>query len=87
MKHTELQALQKRIKFDARSMAACIGIPYDTYRNYFYGYNQIPPNIGRKALEIEQINITFMQDLPERVDERIRREFPQGIQSCREVCE
>ena len=37
--------------------------------------------IERAALELEQINLTFMKDLPARVDERIAKEFPNGIPS------
>lgn len=81
MTHTELQELQQLIKFDSPSLAACLGIPYQTFRNYYYGVNKIPANIERKALEIKQVNLTFMQELPARVDERVDREFPRGIPS------
>ena len=77
----ELKSLQDRIKFDAPSMAASLEIPYQTYRNYIYGANAIPEAIERKALEIEKADIAFMKELPARVDERVKREFPNGIMS------
>lgn len=75
MTHTELKDLQDRIKFDAPSMAACLGVPYQTYRNYLYGVNAIPANIERAARELEQINAQFMAELPARVDAHLKDGF------------
>lgn len=85
MTHHELQSIQKEIKFDAPSMSACLGIPYNTYKNYYFNCNVIPEQIARKVLEIRQINITFIEELPARVDERIKKQFPYGFLSAMEV--
>ena len=81
MKAQDLKDLQQRIKFDAPSMASCLGVPYHTYRNYLYGENAIPANIERAALDLENINKNFIAGAPARIDERIKREFPYGIMS------
>jgi hypothetical protein len=70
-KFTRLRDIQERIRFDAPSMAACLGITPRAYRNYLYDARQIPPHIARAALELEQINVTFMETLPSRVDQHI----------------
>ena len=85
MTHLQLQEIQKEIKFDAPSMAAVLGIPYNSYKNYYYGINAIPEQIARKVLEIKQINITFMEELPARVDDRVSRQFPFGFLSAMEA--
>ena len=85
MTHTELQSIQKEIKFDCPSMAAVLGMPYNTYKNYYYNCNAIPEQIARKVLEIKQINITFMEELPARVDDRVSRQFPFGFLSATEA--
>ena len=82
MESIEIEAIREHIKFDKRSMALCLGVPYRTYQNYAYGINAIPDSIARKADELLQINITFMQDLPDRVQARIDREHPHGILSA-----
>lgn len=81
MTNTELLDIRKRIKFDMSSMSVCLGIPKSTYQRYENGSAKVPDNIARAAKELEQINVTFMADLPARVDERVRREFPHGIMS------
>lgn len=81
MTHTQLKQIQQNIKFDAPSMALCLGIPYHTYRNYIYGANAIPESVERAALELEQINIQFSATMQERVAARIDREFPHGFAS------
>lgn len=82
MTNTELKELQQRIKFDAPSMALCLGIPYHTYRNYYFGSNKIPANIERAARELEQINITFIEERYKpggEFDREIDRMHPNGI--------
>lgn len=76
-----LQALQKRIRFDAPSMAACLGIPYQTYRNYRYGANAIPAHVERAALELERFEREC--DAAREADgvAVIDRQFPHGIPS------
>lgn len=81
MTHTELKAIQDEILFDAPSMASCIGVHIRQYRNYLYGVQAIPERIERKALELLQINRTFVQEAPARIDARIDREFPNGVMS------
>lgn len=81
MIHTELKAIQEEISFDAPSMAACLGVSVRCYRNYLYGVNDIPPAIGRAALELRQINLTFIAEMPARIDARAAREHPNGIPS------
>lgn len=78
MTNLDLQALQDRIKFDAVSMACCLGISHDQYRHYLYGHSKIPANIERAAMELEAVNTEFMSGLPKRVDERLQKEFSGG---------
>jgi len=85
MTNIELKQIQDRIKFDAPSMALCMGIPYQTYRNYLYGASSIPPQIERAALELEQINKQFLSAAPARIDARIASDFPHGFMG--EACE
>jgi transcriptional regulator with XRE-family HTH domain len=80
-----LKELRHNIKFDMRSMATCLGIPLSTYQRYEDGTAAVPDRIERAALELEQINVAFMADLPARVDARIEREYPHGFMS--EACE
>lgn len=75
----ELRAIQKRINFDAPSMAACLGVDHEQYRRYYYGHATIPTNIERAALELEQINITFSEGIGTRIDERLKRDKTQGF--------
>ena len=75
----ELRAIQKRINFDAPSMAACLGVDREQYRRYYYGHAAIPANIERAALELEQINITFSEGIGTRIDERLKRDKTQGF--------
>jgi hypothetical protein len=79
MNAVELKQLQYEIRFDAPSMACCLGVPYQTYRNYIYGINKIPPAVQRAALELEQINKTFMVEAVARIDARIAKDHPHGI--------
>ena len=68
MKPKQLEQIREEIRFDKRSFADCLGIPYRTLQNYCYGVNSIPKDIARKALELKQINITFLSGIPARVD-------------------
>lgn len=84
MTHTDLQQIQERIKFDAPAMAACLGVPYDTYRHFYYGHTKIPANVERAALELEQINATFMADRYSpggALDRELNQLYPRGIMS------
>ena len=63
------------------SMASCCGVPKSTYQRYEDNTAAIPPDVIRAALELKQINETFIAELPDRVDARIAREFPHGIRS------
>jgi hypothetical protein len=67
----ELKDIQHQIKFDAPSMAACLGVPYHTFRNYIYGENEIPAKVERAALELVQINACYLAGVYDRVDARI----------------
>lgn len=78
---TQLREIQDRIKFDAPSMASCLGLKLSCYRKYLYGENLIPEMVARHALELENINLLFMSDLPARVDAVADKEFPHGIMS------
>jgi hypothetical protein len=81
MTREELRNLRLRIKFDVRSMALCVGVPASTYQRYEDGSAAVPLQVERAALELEQINTTFIQGLPRRVDAAIEIEFPKGIRS------
>lgn len=81
MTKEELRALRHEIKFDMGSVAACLGIAKSTYARYEDGSASIPERIVRAAYELRQINITFMQGLPARVDAKVNEEYPNGIRS------
>ena len=68
----ELCNLRHEIKFDIRSFAACLGIPATTYQRYENRTAKVPERIERAALELRQINVTFIQQMPSRIDERIK---------------
>jgi hypothetical protein len=79
MTFQEIQDIQKRIKFDARSMAACLGIDYDQYRHYYYGHIKIPAGVARAAQEIENIEKEF--DIKRDADycQFLQEKFPFGV--------
>lgn len=76
MTSKELQKLQKKIKFDAESMALCLGLTLHCYRKYLYGENKIPSTVERAALELQQINFALDITRPGRIDAAIAKEFP-----------
>lgn len=87
MDNIELQRIQKAIKFDALSMAACLGIDYEQYRRFHYGHTSIPSQIARAALELEQVQVRFMETRYKPggdFDKELDRLHPFGIIS--EVC-
>lgn len=51
----DLKSLQSRLKFDAPSMALSTGIPYHTYRNYYFGANKIPDKAARRFRALERL--------------------------------
>ena len=69
-----VRKVRRDIKFDMYSMAACLGIPKSTYQRYEDGSAKTPPEIMRAALELRQINETFITGLPGRVDARIEED-------------
>lgn len=81
MTSQDLQALQERIKFDAVSMSKCMGVPYNTYRNYLYEYvdKHIPAKAERAALELEQIQKTFDIQRDEDYCEFLNEKYSQGF--------
>lgn len=82
MTHTDLQQIQQRINFDGPAMALCLGISHDQYRHYFYGHSKIPASIERAALELEQINATFMAERYSpggALDQELKQMYPGGI--------
>ena len=79
MTFLELQAIQKEIKFDCPSMAACLGIPYNSYKNYFYGINAIPEQIAANVLIIRDRNIKHRDESPARIEAAIQKFHPYGI--------
>jgi hypothetical protein len=85
----ELRDLQQRIKFDAPTMASCLGIPYQTFRNYIYGANAIPAGVERAALALEVFEREC--DAARAADgvAAIELQFPHGIPSevCDKTCE
>ena len=81
MTHTDLQSIQKEIKFDCPSMSAVLGVPYNTYKNYYYGVNAIDEQLARKVLEVRQINITFSAGMADRIEANINKLHPRGFMS------
>jgi hypothetical protein len=87
MTNIELQQLQKRIKFDAPSMALCMGIDYEKYRRFYYGHTVIPVNIERAALELEQIQKEFDIVRAKEHCQFLDTHYPRGIMSEVAPCE
>jgi hypothetical protein len=89
MTAAELRDLQQRIKFDAPTMAACLGIDYDQYRRYYYGRAVIPAGVARAALALEVFEREC--DAARAADgvAAIELQFPHGIPSevCDKTCE
>ena len=81
MTANDLKNVQQRIKFDAPSMAACLGIPYQTYRNYLYGANAIPASVERAALALEEFERECDTAREAETEDLLQRQFPGGIPS------
>jgi hypothetical protein len=75
----ELRNAQTRIKFDGPSMAACLGISHDQYRRYYYGHAEIPSQVARAVLELEQIQKTFDVQRDAEYCEYLNKKYPSGI--------
>jgi transcriptional regulator with XRE-family HTH domain len=76
-----LRELRHEIGFSMADVAACLGIPKSTLQRYEDGSAKPPAAVVRAALELKQINVTFMAELPARVDARATIEYPHGIMS------
>ena len=81
MTSRELKDLRVGIGFSMADIAACLGVPKSTYARYEDGTAAVPSGIKRAAVELRQINETFMAELPARVDARLAEEWPNGIPS------
>lgn len=55
MTKDDLRQIRGNIKFDMRSMAACLGIPCSTYQRYEDGSAKIPDTVARHATELVHI--------------------------------
>ena len=71
MTNLELKALRQRIKFDMRSLAACLELPLSTYQRYEDGSAKVPAAVGRAAIELERRDREFMSGLADRVDSKL----------------
>lgn len=81
MTNLELQTIQRQIKFDAPSMAACLGISYDQYRRYYYGAVQIPESIERAVMELVAIEKEFDIQREKESLAFLEKHYPHGIPS------
>jgi len=79
--HSEIKAIRLKMGFSVREMASELKLKATTYQCYDEGSRKTPAHILASArisgAKVEE----FMQGLPARVDERIKREFPNGIVS------
>jgi len=84
MNNQQLRQLRQDINFDMGSMATCCGVPKSTYQRYEDGTAAVPPQVERAALELVQINTTFMSRYQPggEFDREIDRKYPHGIPSC-----
>lgn len=75
----ELKKIETDIKFDAESMAVCLGLTTHCYRKYIYEENPIPERVARAALELVQIQKTF--DIQRDLDycAFLNAKYPQGF--------
>jgi transcriptional regulator with XRE-family HTH domain len=71
MNAKQLKALRNRIKFDMRSLAACLSLPLSTYQRYEDGSAAVPERVSQAARELEARDRRFMAGLPARVDSRL----------------
>lgn len=81
MENHQLKKIRRDIGFSMADIALCLGIPKSTYQRYEDGTSSIPSVVARGALELLQINKTFMAEAPARIDARIKAEYPDGIMS------
>lgn len=82
MDNQELRDLRERIKFDMRSFASCLGIPHTTLQRYEDSTAQIPPNIERAAMELEEIEKQFDVARLRVYDDYLAKQCPYGIISA-----
>ncbi len=87
MEAKELREIQARIKFDAPSMALCLGLDYEQYRRYLYGAAVIPENVKRAALELEQVQKQFDIQRDREYCHFLDTHYPNGIMSEAIECE
>lgn len=67
----QLKALRSRIKFDMRSLAACLSLPLSTYQRYEDGSAAVPPAVSQAAQELEARDRQFMAGIASRVDSKL----------------
>lgn len=79
--HAELRSLRVELGYSQRELARLLDIPYATYQGYETGRRQMPAGFINRVREWQQIDLEFMAGLAARVDERVRREFPDGFMS------
>ena len=79
MKSQDLKELQQRIKFDAITLAKCLGISHDQTRKYLCGQTTIPTEIERAALELEHVEKQLDAQRLANFEAKLSRSFPYGI--------
>jgi hypothetical protein len=77
----ELRQIREAVKFDLPSMAAVLGLPYTTYRNYEYGHRPVPDDVIAAARQFQKDDRTVMRDIRRMIEKNIDRQYPQGIPS------
>lgn len=77
----ELKQIRKRIRFDIRSTALCLGIPHTTYQRYENGSAKVPDDIAQKMIELERFEKECDQKRELEFIEIINKQFPFGIPS------
>lgn len=79
MEATELREIQKRVKFDAPSMAVSLGLDYEQYRRYLYGTAAIPQSVADLAVQFEIIQKEQDEKRDRDFCAYLDRHYPNGI--------
>ncbi len=79
--HKELRKIRIKMKYSVREFAELLGLNPATYQGYEYGRRQAPQQVIDDAKAAYRRDVAFFKELPKRVDEAIKKEFPLGIKS------
>jgi transcriptional regulator with XRE-family HTH domain len=77
-----LVEIQREMGFSLRDMSQILGLKKSTYQGYTTGRRAVPRQVMLEAEIAMERNRDFWRGLPDRVDSRIKDDFPAGIPSA-----